>query len=129
MSTPLALADQGSTAMTTSRLCSFVVHSGVLEELGLGCCTLNVMFILYFSFLPQGVTYCGESKASTLTMQNVPWHEEVTVGKNFTPLTDSDTFYRAGSIHDSLNSRQGIGILVAVCSFFLLVLLVCIDLV
>ncbi|PIK51683.1 putative tRNA wybutosine-synthesizing protein 1-like [Apostichopus japonicus] len=25
----------------------------------------------------KGVTYCGESKASTLTMQNVPWHEEV----------------------------------------------------
>lgn len=25
----------------------------------------------------KGVTYCGDSKASTLTMQNVPWHEEV----------------------------------------------------
>jgi len=25
----------------------------------------------------QGVTYCGESKASKLTMENVPWHEEV----------------------------------------------------
>eukprot|EP00731_Ephydatia_muelleri_P023226 Em0015g809a len=25
----------------------------------------------------KGVTYCGESKASTLTMVNVPWHEEV----------------------------------------------------
>ena len=25
----------------------------------------------------QGVTYCGESKASTLTMENVPWHREV----------------------------------------------------
>jgi tRNA wybutosine-synthesizing protein 1 len=25
----------------------------------------------------QGVTYCGESKASSLTMANVPWHEEV----------------------------------------------------
>lgn len=25
----------------------------------------------------KGVTYCGESKASSLTMQNVPWHEEV----------------------------------------------------
>ncbi|XP_029651219.1 S-adenosyl-L-methionine-dependent tRNA 4-demethylwyosine synthase TYW1 [Octopus sinensis] len=25
----------------------------------------------------KGVTYCGESKASTLTMKNVPWHEEV----------------------------------------------------
>lgn len=30
-------------------------------------------------FLPfiQGVTYCGESSASSLTMANVPWHEEV----------------------------------------------------
>jgi len=25
----------------------------------------------------KGVTYCGESKASSLTMDNVPWHEEV----------------------------------------------------
>lgn len=25
----------------------------------------------------KGVTYCGESKASNLTMENVPWHEEV----------------------------------------------------
>lgn len=25
----------------------------------------------------QGVTYCGTSKASNLTMENVPWHEEV----------------------------------------------------
>ena len=25
----------------------------------------------------KGVTYCGESNASTLTMQNVPWHDEV----------------------------------------------------
>ncbi|GFO41183.1 S-adenosyl-l-methionine-dependent tRNA 4-demethylwyosine synthase [Plakobranchus ocellatus] len=25
----------------------------------------------------KGVTYCGESKASNLTMKNVPWHEEV----------------------------------------------------
>ncbi|XP_031549192.1 S-adenosyl-L-methionine-dependent tRNA 4-demethylwyosine synthase TYW1-like isoform X2 [Actinia tenebrosa] len=25
----------------------------------------------------KGVTYCGESKASTLTMANVPWHQEV----------------------------------------------------
>lgn len=26
---------------------------------------------------PQGVTYCGESSASSLTMANVPWHQEV----------------------------------------------------
>lgn len=25
----------------------------------------------------KGVTYCGESKGSNLTMRNVPWHEEV----------------------------------------------------
>lgn len=25
----------------------------------------------------KGVTYCGTSKASTLTMKNVPWHDEV----------------------------------------------------
>lgn len=25
----------------------------------------------------KGVTYCGDSKASSLTMQNVPWHAEV----------------------------------------------------
>merc|ERR1719378_2053340 len=25
----------------------------------------------------KGVTYCGESKASSLTMENVPWHDEV----------------------------------------------------
>lgn len=23
------------------------------------------------------MTYCGESKASNLTMQNIPWHEEI----------------------------------------------------
>merc|ERR1711973_216983 len=25
----------------------------------------------------KGVTFCGSSKASTLTMENVPWHTEV----------------------------------------------------
>ena len=54
------------------------------------------MFILCFSFLPQGVTYCGESKASTLTMQNVPWHEEVTLLKLLTLPTNSDSFDQAG---------------------------------
>ena len=53
------------------------------------------MFILCFSFLPQGVTYCGESKASTLTMQNVPWHEEVML-KLLTLPTNSDSFDQAG---------------------------------
>ena len=27
--------------------------------------------------LLQGVTYCGEGGANSLTMANVPWHEEV----------------------------------------------------
>ena len=49
-----------------------------------------------FSFLPQGVTYCGESKASTLTMQNVPWHEEVTLLKLLTLPTNSDSFDQVG---------------------------------
>lgn len=38
-------------------------------------CANDPGFSLFFS--PQGVTYCGESKASTLTMENMPWHEEV----------------------------------------------------
>jgi hypothetical protein len=28
-------------------------------------------------YVLQGVTYCGTSKASNLTMENVPWHGEV----------------------------------------------------
>lgn len=27
----------------------------------------------------QGVTFCGDSKASSITMKNVPWHEEVLI--------------------------------------------------
>lgn len=27
--------------------------------------------------MPQGVTYCGSSDASSLTMKNVPYHHEV----------------------------------------------------
>jgi len=49
----------------------------------------------------QGVTYCGDSKASTLTMNNVPWHEEV-VGfvKEFTKeLPD----YEIASEHEHSN--------------------------
>lgn len=41
-----------------------------------------------------------------------------TVGKTFTSLTDSDAFYKADSNHDNLNSRQGIGIFVAVYVLF-----------
>ena len=42
---------------------------------------LMLVCLCLLSFWYQGVTYCGESKASTLTMENVPWHEEV--GINF----------------------------------------------
>ena len=35
--------------------------------------------VLTFNCLLQGVTFCGDSKASSLTMKNVPWHEEVSV--------------------------------------------------
>ena len=27
----------------------------------------------------KGVTYCGESKTSDITMANVPWHEEACI--------------------------------------------------
>lgn len=37
--------------------------------------SFNLCWSVFFFF--QGVTYCGESKASSLTMSNVPWHEEV----------------------------------------------------
>lgn len=36
----------------------------------------NFIPLVLLPFL-QGVTYCGESSASSLTMANVPWHEEV----------------------------------------------------
>ena len=81
--------------MTASWLCSFVAHLGVLNHLSLGD-LCRILFIMCFSFLPQGVTYCGESKASTLTMQNVPWHEEVTLLKLLTLPTNSDSFDQAG---------------------------------
>lgn len=37
-------------------------------------CSNNFLRMTLFC---QGVTYCGDSKASSLTMSNVPWHEEV----------------------------------------------------
>lgn len=41
-------------------------------------CVITFRFCNMLSFIPsQGVTYCGESKASNLTLANVPWHEEV----------------------------------------------------
>ncbi|KAI9542176.1 S-adenosyl-L-methionine-dependent tRNA 4-demethylwyosine synthase [Dissostichus eleginoides] len=34
-------------------------------------------FVNLIRHFMQGVTYCGDSPASTLTMANVPWHQEV----------------------------------------------------
>jgi len=31
----------------------------------------------FLSVVSQGVTFCGDSKANDLTMNNVPWHREV----------------------------------------------------
>ncbi|KAK3084453.1 hypothetical protein FSP39_013792 [Pinctada imbricata] len=49
----------------------------------------------------KGVTYCGESKASTLTMKNVPWHEEV-VGF-VQQLADRLEDYEIASEHEHSN--------------------------
>ncbi|MBN3308352.1 TYW1 synthase, partial [Amia calva] len=49
----------------------------------------------------KGVTYCGESSASTLTMANVPWHEEVI---HFVQqLTDMLPEYEIASEHEHSN--------------------------
>ena len=50
----------------------------------------------------KGVTFCGSSKASTLTMENVPWHSEVVrfVSDLVTRLTDS---YSIASEHEHSN--------------------------
>ncbi|CAG5127481.1 unnamed protein product [Candidula unifasciata] len=49
----------------------------------------------------KGVTYCGESKASTLTMENVPWHEEVV--KFVNELVDRLPDYEIASEHEHSN--------------------------
>ncbi|XP_076472908.1 S-adenosyl-L-methionine-dependent tRNA 4-demethylwyosine synthase TYW1-like [Babylonia areolata] len=49
----------------------------------------------------KGVTYCGESKASSLTMANVPWHEEV-VGF-VQQLADRLPQYQLASEHEHSN--------------------------
>nr|KAG5707049.1 hypothetical protein BaRGS_019654 [Batillaria attramentaria] len=49
----------------------------------------------------KGVTYCGESKASNLTMANVPWHEEV-VGF-VQQLADRLPDYELASEHEHSN--------------------------
>ena len=52
-------------------------------------------------YLSQGVTYCGDSKASTLTMANVPWHEEV-IGF-VEQLTEMLPDYEIASEHEHSN--------------------------
>ncbi|XP_005100660.1 S-adenosyl-L-methionine-dependent tRNA 4-demethylwyosine synthase TYW1 [Aplysia californica] len=49
----------------------------------------------------KGVTYCGESKASSLTMENVPWHEEVV--RFVTELADRLPLYEVASEHEHSN--------------------------
>lgn len=49
----------------------------------------------------KGVTYCGESKASSLTMQNVPWHEEVVYFVK--QLADRLDGYEIASEHEHSN--------------------------
>ncbi|XP_065055009.1 S-adenosyl-L-methionine-dependent tRNA 4-demethylwyosine synthase TYW1-like isoform X2 [Rhopilema esculentum] len=49
----------------------------------------------------KGVTYCGESKASTLTMKNVPWHQEVVDFVN--ALCEKIPEYELASEHEHSN--------------------------
>jgi len=49
----------------------------------------------------KGVTFCGSSKASTLTMQNVPWHTEVV--RFVTDLVDRLPGYEIASEHEHSN--------------------------
>lgn len=49
----------------------------------------------------KGVTYCGDSKTSSLTMQNVPWHEEVVYFVK--QLTDRLEGYEIASEHEHSN--------------------------
>ncbi|XP_071446302.1 S-adenosyl-L-methionine-dependent tRNA 4-demethylwyosine synthase TYW1-like [Hetaerina americana] len=49
----------------------------------------------------KGVTYCGTSKASSLTMENVPWHEEVV--SFVQKLVDHLPSYEIASEHEHSN--------------------------
>lgn len=66
--------------------------------------TTNSQFLLItdnaYAIL-QGVTYCGESKASSLTMENIPWHAEVV--KFVEQLTDLLPDYEIASEHEHSN--------------------------
>lgn len=60
----------------------FTLHH--LTNLHFGSCLICISLVksLFYGQINsmcsfQGVTYCGTSKASILTMQNIPWHEEV----------------------------------------------------
>ena len=53
------------------------------------------------TFMLQGVTYCGTSKASKLTMENVPWHEEVL--SFVQQLADALPDYEIASEHEHSN--------------------------
>jgi len=49
----------------------------------------------------KGVTFCGSSKASSLTMENVPWHSEVV--RFVADLTQRLTGYEIASEHEHSN--------------------------
>ncbi|XP_023343071.1 S-adenosyl-L-methionine-dependent tRNA 4-demethylwyosine synthase [Eurytemora carolleeae] len=49
----------------------------------------------------KGVTFCGDSKASSLTMENVPWHEEVV--KFVQELVDRLPDYEISCEHEHSN--------------------------
>ena len=53
------------------------------------------------TYFTTGVTYCGTSKASTLTMENVPWHEEVVYFVN--KLTEKLGDYEISCEHEHSN--------------------------
>ena len=62
---------------------------------------LNSVPFSILNALKKGVTYCGTSKASTLTMENVPWHHEVvTFGQKLCAYLDC---YSLASEHEHSN--------------------------
>ncbi len=51
----------------------------------------------------KGVTYCGTSKASKLTMDNVPWHEEVVAFVKMLAEKIQDESYEISCEHEHSN--------------------------
>lgn len=47
---------------------------------------------MFCSSTLQGVTYCGSSKASSLTINNVPYHDEVSRGDKGIKVIGYDSF-------------------------------------